>query len=528
MKTKLLFLLTLVNQLIFSQCPPAGPLIFDTQAEITAFVSDYPNCTQIDGNLTLTGADITDITPLNQIQVVIGSLNINATAITNGNIFNNLTTVTGLLNIQNNPNLIVVNGFNAFVNGMTVQINSNPSLTQVTGFTSLTTLTNSLTFLGSPGANNLTDISGFSNVESIGYLLVRQTGLTDLSQLSSLQAINFGLSIDQNENLTSIASLSNCTNVVNGNGQLPFRIFSNPLLQSLEGINFSSVTNNNEIQIYNLPLVQNFNPLSCFQGSFPFVNVRDMPLLQNVDGLSNITGIDNLNFVNLPLVTSLPNWNLSELNSVVLNNLPSLNSISSLVGVTSMGGNNQANAILIVNCSQLSNLTGLNNLATINNRTIQINQNNALIDISALNNLNVNTINGLTITNNSSLSACNEPWVCDRLALNTTNVFLAGNATGCESNSIVQGACDALSINGIDTSNVSVYPVPFQNSISIQLGSHVNGLIRIVDLTGKVLISTPIDGQNTEISTLGHLAKGMYLLQLTSKEGDVYTQKIVK
>ncbi|WP_333693132.1 LamG-like jellyroll fold domain-containing protein [Flavobacterium sp.] len=424
-----------------SSCP-TGNVTLTTQAEVNAFVAQYPNCTEINGDLSLVGSGITDITPLNQIQSIFGALGINSTAITNGNIFNNLTAITGLINIQNNPNLTNLNGFNALVDGFTVQINSNPNLTQVTGFTSLTNLAGNLSFIGAQGSPVLTNISGFSNVQNISYLLVRLTGLSNLSQLSSLQSISEGMSIDQNPNLTSISGLSNCTNAVDGGNSRPFRIFSNPLLESLDGINFSNVTNSFDVQIYNLPLVQNFNQLSCLQGSFPFVNIRDMPLLQNINGLLNISGIDNLNLVNLPLVTSLPNWNLSLLNSVILNNLPNLNSISSLIGVTSMGSNSQTNAININSCSQLLNLNGLNNVSTLNNKSINLNMNNALLDISALNNLNVNTLNGLTVTNNSNLSTCNETWVCDRLALNTTNVFLAGNATGCENTSVVQTACN--------------------------------------------------------------------------------------
>lgn len=529
MKLKLAFLFLLVQFPFLAQCPP-GDVEINSQAEVIAFAAEYPNCTQINGFLSMIGSDITDLTPLNNIEIVIGSLNINSTAITNGNIFNNLTTVIGLLNIQNNPNLTQISGFNAFVNGSTVQINSNTNLTQITGFTSLTTLSNNLSFIGAIGSPVLNDISGFSNVESIGYLLVRNTGLTNLSSLSSLQAINLGLSIDQNPNLISIAALNNCTNAIVGNGSLPFRIFNNPLLQSLEGINFSSVTNTFDVQIYNLPLVQNIDQLSCLEGNFPALMIRDMSNLQNLNGLSNITSIGSLTLSNLALVNSLPSWNLSQLNAFTISNNAQLSSISSLSNVLVLGSGAEITAINLTNNPQLINLNGLHNLVSLSNKSVSIVGNTALSDISALNNLNINTLNGITLTGNTSLSTCSEEWICERLNLNLNSINITNNANGCESVFVVQSACNDLSASDFELkSNVRIYPNPFKNSFNIELGQDVSDVkINLFDSTGKHYYSKMHFGETIEINQLDSLSNGVYFVIIEFENGNTITQKIIK
>ncbi len=510
---------------------PTGNVTLTTQAEVDAFVAQYPNCTQIDGNLTISGGTVNNLSGLNNITTINGGLSISGTNITVANIFNNLTNITGLLNVQNNPTMTNISGFNALVSTPnTIQINNNLSLTQVSGFNALTTVGLNLNIIGAV-ANPLplANISGFSNVQSVGYLLVRNTALTNLSQLSSLQAINFGLSIDNNPLLTSIAALGNCTNAMNGNANFPFRIFNNQVLQSLNGINFSSITNTIDVQIENLNLVENINQLTCLQGSFPTVQIRIMPQLQNLNGLANISGIGSLILLNLPLVTTLPNWNLTQLQSMSISTMPALTSIATLSGVTSMGNNAVSNSIVITGNQQLTNLTGLQNVTSLNNKSIFLNSNANLTDISALNGLAASTLSGLTITGNSNLATCEVEWVCNRIAFNTTNVSISNNATGCESVTAVSNACDALGSDDFTTEyNVKVYPNPFNDQLQLQFHQSIDGILTLLDVTGKVYLTQKINGNQHTINNLGHLAKGIYVVQLQTKKGETFIQKLVK
>jgi|GEM_PF-4792817 len=522
---------------------PSGSVLLTSQAEVDNFVNQYPTCTTIDGNLTITGSSITDITGLNQITTVNGALTIANTTISNGNIFNNLTQVSGNIAIQSNSNLTTLSGFNALVNtGDTLQIADNQNITSITGFSNLVTVTGNLSILSTSTTLATTNISGFSNVQSVGYLLIRRTPLTNLSQLSSLTTILRGLSIDNNPNLTSIASLSSVTNAVNGNGTTPFRIFANPLLTSLNGINFSSVTNCLDVQISQLPLVTSLQPLSSINGQIGglliqfnsgLLNLNGLEGITNVNGnvaitnnaaLLNLNGLQNittitgsLGITSNALITQLPNWNLTQVRSINLTNNAQLSSITSLSGITSLSPpiSGLPTALSITSCQALTSLNGLQNLTTLNNANIGLTGNNSLIDISALNGLNVNSINGLTIVSNTNLSACGVSWVCGRLALNTNNVDITSNALGCSNTAEVQITCnpnacptgDVVLATQTDVDNfLLLYPNcttidgnfqigPFPGLPSLPNITNISGLSNLTNINGTLRVN------NNEILT---------------------------
>jgi hypothetical protein len=70
--------------------------------------------------------------------------------------------------------------------------------------------------------------------------------------------------------------------------------------------------------------------------------------------------------------------------------------------------------------------------------------------------------------------------------------------------------------------NISIYPNPIQNELTI---SGENGLIELVDLTGKILISK--EHFNYTVLNVSGLSSGSYILKLTSKNGTLI-QKLVK
>src|SRR5690606_16612386 len=113
------------------QCPP-GDVSLTSQTEVDAFATNYPNCTEVSGNLTIQGANITDLTPLS-----------------------NLTSVGGFLRIYSNSNLTNLDGLS--------------NLTSVEGF--LQILYNS----------SLTNLDGLSNLTSVeGFLRIETSSITNL------------------------------------------------------------------------------------------------------------------------------------------------------------------------------------------------------------------------------------------------------------------------------------------------------------------------------------------------------------
>ena len=78
-------------------CIPIA-IVFTTQAQVDAFPTDYPGCTIIDGNVGITGNNITNIDSLIQITKINGSLQIlNADGLNNLDGFENLTHILGSL-----------------------------------------------------------------------------------------------------------------------------------------------------------------------------------------------------------------------------------------------------------------------------------------------------------------------------------------------------------------------------------------------------------------------------------------------
>ena len=70
----LLIALTLSTQTnLFSQCLPDG-ITFSTQEQIDSFQTDYPGCTEILGDVTIEGDDISNLSGLNVIVKINGIL----------------------------------------------------------------------------------------------------------------------------------------------------------------------------------------------------------------------------------------------------------------------------------------------------------------------------------------------------------------------------------------------------------------------------------------------------------------------
>src|SRR5690606_39864757 len=97
-----------------AQCP-AGNVSLTSQAAVNNFATDYPNCTEVSGNLTIQGAN--NLTPLSNLTSVGGYLNISYnSSLTNLDGLSNLTSVGGFLDIYNNPNLSNLYGFSIMPN----------------------------------------------------------------------------------------------------------------------------------------------------------------------------------------------------------------------------------------------------------------------------------------------------------------------------------------------------------------------------------------------------------------------------
>lgn len=241
---------------------------FTTQTEIDSFQVNYPGCSLIEGNVTISGNDITNFEGLKVITSIGGYLlihdnssltNLNGLqnlkyvrdlAIIDNDILINLTglegldNINGILQIWYNDALINLSGLdNISYIATDLQIEGNYSLLNLDGLENLTYVGGNLIVGCVIGwahyHRSLKSLSGLNNLGSIGgYLWINcNDSLTNLSGLENLVNIGNGLIINGNKSLKNLSGLERLRNIggfliIGGGGDCD----GNPLLTNLDGI----------------------------------------------------------------------------------------------------------------------------------------------------------------------------------------------------------------------------------------------------------------------------------------------------
>ena len=253
-------------------CP--GDITLSSQAEVDA----WPGCTIVEGNLTISGNDITDLSPLNTLNTVRTLLDIdNNGSLTNLNGLENLDSV-GVLFITSNAVLNDLNGLDGLnqTDIVSLIIDDNSSLTTIN------TLNNFVYsgFLNIGGNSALQAISGLNNLQTLGGLLqiIENPSLTDLSGLNGLTTINQNLQILDNDALTTINGFGNLTTVTD-----IFVIAGNEQLQNIDG--FGSLSSLNSVGVVGNQSLEQIDGLSTLTSITGNLNIRDNPVLSDCCGV---------------------------------------------------------------------------------------------------------------------------------------------------------------------------------------------------------------------------------------------------
>lgn len=221
----------LFNKQIPTSSCPTGDVTFTTQAEVDAFVAQYPNCTEINGNLTIEGWDVTNLSNLGSLNSITGNLNmylVNSSASLTG--LQNITTVGGRVYIEfQRPNVDYLSGLTS-VGGLVV---AGAGITNLNGLSNITGhIPGNLEVFGNPIAN----LTGLNNITSVGndLLINFMPDLTNLTGLNNITSVGKSLIIHFNNNLTSLDGLNNLTtigdiNLINSG----FSLRGNPLLTNI-------------------------------------------------------------------------------------------------------------------------------------------------------------------------------------------------------------------------------------------------------------------------------------------------------
>jgi len=268
-----------LNNASAESCLPEG-ITFSYQSQINNFQSNYPGCTQIDGDVVISGSNIFNLNGLSVVTSIGGSLLIECNKI--------LTSLDGLTNVSSI--------------GVDLRLEGNFSLTNLTGLENVTFIGGDLIL-----SNNLSlfSLSGLSGLSSIGGALWidDNKALLNLTGLDNLAFVAGIVRIYSNSSLTSLTGLESLTSI-GGNlligGQEHLGGLGNPSLTSLEGlVNLTSIGGKLEIG-YNTSLASlagldnidagSVNGLSIYNNN----RLYECDVASICDYLSNPFGIVNI------------------------------------------------------------------------------------------------------------------------------------------------------------------------------------------------------------------------------------------
>ena len=167
-------------------CLPYGNYYFLNQDDIDNFQSYYPDCTALQGDVLISGNDITNLDGLSVITSVSGSLTIREC--------NSLPNLTGLENANSVGNYLI--------------ISTNEILYNLLGFENLSSVGFSLWIEGN---STITSLAGLENLEYVGdgIDIAGNTALESLTALSNITSIGYELQIAGNPTLRSLSGLDN-------------------------------------------------------------------------------------------------------------------------------------------------------------------------------------------------------------------------------------------------------------------------------------------------------------------------------
>ena len=265
-----------------STCLPQG-ITFYNQAQIDNFQTNYPNCTEIEGGMTIIGSDITNLNGLNVLTSIGGYLWIDDNAA--------LTSLTGLENITS-------------IGGDLV-IYANNALTSLTGLENLTSIGGVLDITYNSALTSLTGLESLTSIDSSLYVK-ENSSLTNLTGLEGVTTIRGGIEVSLNNALTSLTGLENITSIWGA-----LYISDNAALTSLTGME--------GLQYIGGALSIGWDWLWEHHGN---------PLLRNLTGLENLTSIGGSLSIGdndaLTSLTGLDNINAGSITNLIINGNPSL------------------------------------------------------------------------------------------------------------------------------------------------------------------------------------------------------------
>lgn len=573
MKSILKFLASLaMSSILFlnAQCPE-GNVIFTSQADVNTFVSQYPDCENLNGHMTIglgnVETDITDLSGLSGLSNIPGSIlvqkNPNLTSLAG---FENLQNVGNRLQFSYNNSLENLSQLNNLNSVHEIYITYNPLLQDLNGLQGLTQLNGNL-YIGSN--DGLINLNGLDNIQHIGgnLTLAHNYALETCEGLENLQTIGQGFYVEGNTALTNFIGLNNLQSIVLGlytgsNGLQNYQGMDNLtylggvlLVQyNTELVDFSGLNNLAEVQVINIqqnPVLQSLdglNQLSTLQGN---IIIESNPVLSDISALANITsGIHDIYGLGSG-IRFISNPQLSEC---------SIYSICEYIGAGNL-------------VTLYDNGTGCNTMEELEN-ACQNNICDALLftaqTYAETSDLNQNVVdefgNSYSIADWNDLTAIADilGWIdCMNLQEDDTFLLTRDNAHFHSGNRhyFVWYSSDGVPFNGFaihaqyqglylgswydleykilaknnnmnttetNAQNLMIYPNPCKDLLHIQNFPANASKLLIHNISGQLMQEIKLVGNKTELNT-SHWQKGIYFISILDENGNqVQNKKVIK
>lgn len=423
-------LLLLFSASGFSQgCLPDGK-VFLSQDQIDNFQTDFPGCTEIEGNVFITGGNITDLSGLNVLESIGGELNIAyCDSLISLNGLNNITAIAGNVDLSTNPRLKDLIGLDNLtsINGY-LWIGYNDSLQSLIGLEGLTTINGKIQIAGN---TQLTNIEGLSNIDpnSITKLLILEnSSLSDCSAQSICDYItNPTGTIDILNNLPGCNSPGeiaiNCGVVIPCLPYGNYHLYHQYQIDSFSSHYPDCVTLSGQVKITgnDITNLNGLNQITSINGSLLVseTNISSLEGLEAIDTISgyldivlnnnliSVEGLDNLQFIgqDLDIIQNHQLENFEGFNSLTrvgsflrfwynskLKNIRGFSNLSSVNG-----------DLWIESNSDLTDLSGFANIDSVGEQ-LYFRGNTALQDLSGLGSISVVGTSVIIINNDSLIS----------------------------------------------------------------------------------------------------------------------------
>jgi len=390
------------SQFLFAQCP-SGDILLETQEQVDQFVADYPNCTQVSGNLTVKGKEITDLFFIKDIAQVDGNLNIEFTGISSVPL-DNLKSVSGDLKIYGNDYLTALDVPEISAIGKNLVIYGNRDLITISGFYEIS----SINHLAISDNWYLTSMPEFNKLESLTETMqiIENTYLQEIRGFESLVCAT-GIMIHGNDNLKIIDGFHSVVNILGSFGGLSITV--NTSIENIKGFEnlehvsyliFSqnSGANTPSFSIPSFPSLRNSGFVYLRESNFPknykgfenLIKVGGVSIdgLRNIENFTGFNKIESADFINvtenrhLKTLSAFKNLQETKYEFIIKRNRQ-LSNIDSIHNLIKVGYDFGIFSMAITNFDFIKNLKEVGNTYS----RFDINELPNLVDCSGLSNL---------------------------------------------------------------------------------------------------------------------------------------------